>query len=410
MDAQELLKSISSLIKKNELFLINNPEMFRLIEDRLYKAIYDPEDEISDEDLYGKEDDSGISDLFDNLPEDDIDENNDGVIDDDEADKWLKENAANIQNEKDTDGDGDIDLSEKAKQKIADTDESTSKKKVSNSGYRQWQPKDKYEDKHQALIDKHMANGYSHREAERLAGAGDYSSNFQDALRSKVKPSQPSDKMLAHMKELSGDWLRNANRKIDESSDAKKNPIKHASSKVLTAHDNAVGGFKDSYDKFLNSDDMKDLRGRDRAKAIREFKTKYKNDNPAYREGAVASADTGKVHGSAMDERKQHLKEGEQSILDAGKRGGEMSTVGEFSNGASGGMDNMTAQGAAQMAGGSQEEGGYTSGTVKDPSMHFAESNPDYVKSLRDKLTSKLKPEQSERLNTITSIRKKGNR
>lgn len=404
----ELLKSINDILKKNEQFLIDNPEAFKLIEGRLQKAVYDPEDEMTDEDFYNQEDDSGISDLFDDVPKDDFDENLDGHIDDDEAAQWLKENEDNVKGEKDIDGDGDIDLSEKAKQKIAATDKKTDKNKVSSSGYREWAPKDKYEDNHQSAIDKYVNDGYSPREAERLAGASDSPNDFQSALKHKIKPSQPSKKMLERMKGLAGDWLRNAERKIGESADAKKNPIKHASSKALNAHENAHNDFNASYNKFLSSDDVKDLRGRARTNAIREFKKQYNNDNPTHRENVIQAANAGKEYDLAMNQRKKHLEEGKQSILDAGKSGGEMSTVGEYSNGASGDTNNMTAQGAAQMAGGAQEEGGYTSGTVKDPAMHFAESNPEYVKSLRDKLTSKLTPEQSNRLSAITSIRKKG--
>lgn len=388
MNAQELLKSINDLLKKNEQFLIDHPEAFKLIEDRLYKAVYDPNDEMDDEEFYGQEDDLG---LLDDVPEDDYytDEGDDAEGDD--ADQWLQEQEAKPEVE--------APVEESAQE------EKPKEKKVSNSGYRNWQPKDKYEEKHQILIDQHMADGYSHREAERLVGLNEIP---VDPYKHKIKPSQPSDKMLSQMKGLAGDWLRNAERKIGESAEAKKNPIKHATSKALSAHEDAHGNFKTAYDDFLSSDNVKELRGRDRAKAIRDFKSKYNEDNPEHREGAIAAADTGKIYGSAMDERKQHIKEGEQSIIDAGKSGGEMSTVGEFSAGASGNMDNMTAQGAAQMAGGAQEEGGYTSGTVKDPAMHFAESNPEYVKSLKDKLASKLKPEQSERLSAITSIRKKG--
>ena len=77
-------------------------------------------------------------------------------------------------------------------------------------------PKDKYEEHHQTAIDKHMADGYSHREAERLAGAHDIISG--DPYKSKIKPTQPSDKMLSHMKGLSGDWLRDAERAIGNES------------------------------------------------------------------------------------------------------------------------------------------------------------------------------------------------
>ena len=124
---------------------------------------------------------------------------------------------------------------------------------------------------------------------------------------------------------------------------------------------------------------------------------------------AVAAADTGKTFESAMKERKEHLEEGERAIAEAGKIGPGMGSAGEFSTSASGAEDTtMTGQAGAQMAGGTQEEGGYTSGVVKDPSMHFAETNPEYVESLKQKLSSKLNPEQQQRLNAIQGFKKKG--
>ncbi|MCK5605846.1 hypothetical protein KAR91_28375 [Candidatus Pacearchaeota archaeon] len=410
MNAEQLLKSISEILKNNEQFLIENPEIFSLIEGRLHKAIdyedYQPEEEEDDEDFYNDSyDESGISDLFDNTPEEDIDEDMDGELSSDEADQWLKENEAEISQGSDSDSDGDVELPEEVQQQVKAND----KPKVSASGYRDWSPKDKYEEQHQAAIDKHMSGGYSHREAERMAGAHEAPTDFHSALKHKIKPTQPSEKMLSHLKGLSGDWLRNAERKIGESAEAKRNPLKHASAKALTAHEDAHSDFKRSYDEFLGSDDVSGLKGRERHKAIKAFKEKWNSDNPSHREGAIAAAESGKAFGTAMEERKQHLEEGKQAILGAGKVGGEMTTASEFSSAAAGGTEGLTAQGAAQMAGGTQEEGGYTTGTVKDPAMVFAERNPEYVKSLQDKLGSKLSSEQSQRLKGIQGFKKKGN-
>ncbi len=419
MNAEQLLKSISELIKKNSRFLTDNPDFFYAIENRLFKAIdyadYNPEDETDDEDFYNDPyDESGISDLFDDLPEDDVDEDMDGKLSEDEADKWLKENEKTISQASDIDGDGDLDLTEKQKEEVANTDAKTDKNKVSSSGYREWQPKDKYEDSHQASIDKYMNEGWSHREAERLAGAHDAPSNFYDALKSRIKPSQPSNKMLEHMKGLAGDWLKNAERKIGESADAKKNPIKYASAKALTAHENANGDFKAAYNAFLESDDVKGLKGRERHKAIKAFKDKYRADNPSYRESITTAADSGKAFKEAEQARAAHLLEGHRAVQDAGKIGGDLTTASEFSSAAAGGTEGLTAQGAAQMAGGAQEEGGYTTGTVKDPNAHFAENNQDYInsKTRQDsikRLMSKLSPEQAQRFSALQGV-KKGNK
>ncbi|MBR9691274.1 hypothetical protein GOV06_00650 [Candidatus Woesearchaeota archaeon] len=418
MNAEQLLKSISELIKKNKSFLSDNPEIFHLVEDRLFKAIddnYNPDDEMDDEDFYDQShDESGISTMFDDIPEDDIDENMDGELDEDEADQWLQENEAEISQGSDIDSDGDIDLPEEARQQIKDNDANTDKKKVSSSGYRDWSPKDKYEDEHQASIDDHMNNGWSHREAERMAGAHDTPTDFNSALKSKIKPTQPSDKMLEQMKGLSGDWLRNAERKIGESADARKNPIKHAAAKTLSAHEDAHGDFKTAFDKFLASDEVNGLKHRERYKAIKAFKEKYNEDNPSHREGVIAAADSGKAFKDADEARAAHLLEGHQSVQDAGKSGGELTTASEFSTAAAGGTENLTAQGAAQMAGGTQDEGGYTTGTIKDPNMVFSEKNQPYIdsearKKSIDRLKTRLNPEQAQRFSALQGVSKKGN-
>lgn len=418
MNAEDLLKSISELIKKNEQFFIDNPEVFSIIEQRLHKAIdyedYEPEED-DEEDFYNDAyDESGISDLFDNIPEEDIDEDMDGEIESDEAAQWLRENDAAVSDAEaqDIDGDGDVDLPEQTQQEIAQVDKQTDKPKVSRSGYREWAARDKYEDHHQQAIEKLMAEGWSHREAERMAGAHDSPTDFQSALKHKIKPSQPSERMLQEMRSLAGDWLRNAERKIGELADARKNPIKHASAKALTAHEDVHGDFHRAYNEFLNSDDVKELRGRERHKAIRAFKDKWHTENPDLRERAIAAADTGKKFKEAEQARAQHLLEGHEAVQDVGKLDPNAGSAGEFSSAASGASGGkMTSQGAAQMAGGSKEEGGYTSGVAKDPAMVFAEGHKDYLSSEArkksiDNLKSKLSPEQLQRFSALKGLKK----
>lgn len=418
MNAEDLLKSISELIKKNEQFFIDNPEVFSIIEQRLHKAIdyedYQPEEE-DEEDFYNDSyDEAGISDLFDDIPEEDIDEDMDGEIEDDEAAQWLRENDEDLDSEdiSDIDNDGDAELTPEAQQEVKENDAQTDKKKVSSSGYRDWVAKDKYEPHHQKAIDKLMAEGWSHREAERMAGAHDSPTDFQSALKHKIKPTQPSERMLSEMRSLAGDWLRNAERKIGESADARKNPIKHASAKALTAHEDVHGDFHRAYNDFLNSDDVKGLRGRERHKAISTFKNKWHSENPDLRERAIEVANTGKTFKEAEQARAQHLLEGHEAVQDVGKLDPNAGSAGEFSSAASGMPGGqMTSQGAAQMAGGTKEEGGYSAGVVKDPAMVFAEGHKDYLgsearKKSIDNLKSKLSPEQLQRFSALKGLKK----
>lgn len=419
MNKEELLKNISGLLKKNETFFNSNPEFFYAVQDRLLKAIdyedyqAEPQDEEDESSNYGE-------DMFDKPQSDEdsededyqyvnpADEDGDGEVEDDEAAKWLAEHG-----EEAPENDEENYIKDDEQQTHADEDIPVQKKpeekKTSNSGYGSWKPKDEYKPEHDAKIKEHLKNGYSHREAERLAGAHDAPPDFYSALKSKVKPSQPSPKMLEHLKGLVAPWLQNYEKVIGENAEATKNPQKHAAAKVLAAHEATHGDFTKEYDKFLGSDEIKGLKGRERMQAINSWKQKFHEANPDYKEKSIAAADTGKVYNEANQARKQHLEESKQAILGAGKSSGDDEGMsGEYSQAASGDISGMRGQAAAQLVGGEQGESGYSSNVVKDPAMAFAEKHPEYVKSLQTKLQSGLKPEQAQRLSAVKSITRKG--
>jgi hypothetical protein len=434
MKSEELLKNISNLLKKHENFLNNNPELFHAIESRLLKAIND-EDEDSDYDWTNigageqedeDEDGSGYGDdLFDKVPSDDTDDEDERYIrgdaeaddedGDDEASRWLREHGEDdgesdesgydfdpdAARESDDEPTNDIDEDANVQQKIPSKEEP----KKSSSRYVDWKPKDKYEPEHQKAIDQYMKDGYSHREAERLAGAHSAPSDFYSALRSGTKPSEPSPKMLEQLKSHAHEWLRNADRKQMEAAEAENNPQKHATGKAIAAHEEAHKDFETAHNAFLNSDELKGLTGRARHQAIQAWKKDWSEKNPEHREKAVAAANSGKAFAEANEARKQKRAEGEQAILDSGKSFGHDMTS-EFSNEASGGGDGpMSAQAAGQSVGGEQnEEGGFSTNIKKDPAAVFAERNPEYVKHLQ----SKLNPQQAQRLSGIDSLKVKG--
>jgi hypothetical protein len=92
---------------------------------------------------------------------------------DDEAEKWLKEQESEKQESKPS--------------KVYSKD---------------WQPRSDYSSKEAEAINKLIGEGYSHREAERLAGAHKGPKDYQSAMRSGINPSMPSDKMMGHLKGL----------------------------------------------------------------------------------------------------------------------------------------------------------------------------------------------------------------
>ena len=224
--------------------------------------------------------------------------------------------------------------------------------------------------------------------------------------------------MLESVKPHALEYLKRADRSSSENADPRKNPVKYANAQNRKAHEDAHAKFNQEFANFKNSDEIKDLRGRDRHNAIKEFKTKFEQENPDYKEKAIgAAAQTAGSYDEAGQERAAHLIEGEQAIAQAGMKN-TGSTSGEYSTAAAGGED-ATSQGAMQSVGGVQgESGGYLAGTIKDPSLHIAEQYPEYAAHLREKhakLQGALNPDQAARLKAVGStnkvnvkIRKKG--
>lgn len=443
MKTEKLLKDINSLLKKHETFLNSNPEIFFAIEDRLLKAI-DPDDEDDYEqegdenykDDYEDEDGGGLG-LFDDEQEGEDDEEpsyededeayvrgGKGDEEESEADKWLRENDPSYA-ERAAEVDEDPSIEEPGEDTLPQLDlpegssEEYDKPKAKEEPTRtsrmaQWKARDKYEPHHDAAIKDYMKQGYSHREAERLAGAHQAPTNFYDALRSSTRPSEPSPKMLEQMKGLAHEWLRNADRKTSESAEADVNPQKYASAKTLAAHDAAHKDFNTAYNSFLESDEVKNLTGRARHQAIQAWKGKWNEENPEHKQAAVEAASSGKALKEANQARKQRLQEGAASILTAGFSSGEDNPMaGEFSSGAAGETpETRGMQAAAQSVGGEQDEesGGFQTSVKKDPNLVFAEQHPEYVKQLKSKLAAKMAPEQMQRLTAVDSFKNKGNK
>ena len=439
MKAEELLKNISGLLKKHEDFFNNNPELFYAVEGRLLKALDDEDEEDSDYDWanIGKdeqqdedEDGSGYGDdLFDRVPseyDDEEERDTDGEDDgeygyddedgDDEASKWLREHGG--ESEDDTEPKQFSDFEEESGPH-ADEDEAVKpakqpeEKQKRSSRYVDWKPRDNYEPKHADAIKKYMDQGYSHREAERFANAHKAPTDFYSALRHSVNPSEPSPKMLELMRGKAGEWLKNAERKHMETADASLNPIKHASGKAIAAHDAAHKDFNAAYNSFLGSDEVKNLKGRDRHQAIQNWKKKWNEENPEYTQAAVSAAGSGKALSEALEARKERREEGMKNILDAGKTFGAASTAPDSDEHESdfGHPAHMDDQVAAQSIGGEKNEGGgYSTNIKKDPSAIFAEKNPEYVKHLQGRIAQKLSPEQSKRMSAIDSFKNKGNK
>ena len=142
MKVEELLKSISSLIKKNERFLISSPEIFKVIETRLHKAIDDDNDYYGDGegDDYNEDTDFSMSEMFDQQPDDkeierdkkrrEITGNETENIEEDAAAKFLRENAPQEGQE------------EQPQEDEEEPPQSQPQPKRSSSVHREWSPQD----------------------------------------------------------------------------------------------------------------------------------------------------------------------------------------------------------------------------------------------------------------------------
>ena len=273
------------------------------------------------------------------------------------------------------------------------------KKKISKSGYRDWQSKKDYTPEQQAKIEEHVKDGWSHREAERFANAHDAPKDFTSALEHRVNPSQPSEKMLGVMKDHALKYKQRAANLEGETADPGINPQKYATHKANKAHEEAYGDYDKEYKDFLGKLDEQDLHPNEYDEAVSKWQDDWHKQNPEAKDKMVAAADAGKVYGEANQARSEKLDEGRMSLIQGGNASGESST-GEFSDSASAGNDaDNSMQTAAQMVGGAKGEGGYEAGTVKDPNAIFREQNPEFVAQLKQKLASKLgqNPEAKER-------------
>lgn len=265
----------------------------------------------------------------------------------DAADQWLKEH-----NEK---------PDEASKQRIYSRD---------------WQPRTDYTPVESAAISKFLEEGYSHREAERLAGAHKGPRDYRQALRSGINPSMPSDKMLEQLKGLAKEWLDNARNVELAGADQTKNPMKYAAGQMEQAHGSHVKDYHEAYNNFLASDELKQLKPRERHKAVQEWKNNWKQQNPNYEEGLGNVSAVQSVFADAASNIKQRQKDIEEHI----GRGG----VSEVAD--------MTAQEAAQHLGAVKgEEGIEGTSVVQDPLASFAAKNPKLTKLLNEEQMSRVK-------------------
>ena len=305
----------------------------------------DRDDEPDYEDEQGQEDQ-----MIDGEPSDDGDA----------ADQWLKQHQ---QNAKDTQDAKTLD----ARASDASAKETDSGKKVYS---KPWEPMGGYSPQQDAAIKQHLADGYSHREAERLSGVDKGPADYKSAMQSGIHPSEPSDKMMGHLKGMAKEWLDGARSRDLSNADSEKNPMKHAAGQMEQAHTEHVADYNKAHSDFLASDAIKGLDGGERHAAIKEWKNQWKSENPNYDQGLDGVA---AVQGKYAEAAK---------II--GQKGKEIQ--GHIARGGSSEMPDMTTEEAMQHLGGGKTDEGYTQGNIiQDPTANFAAKNPRLVELLSQK-------------------------
>ena len=296
--------------------------------------------------------------------------------DSDEADAWFREHAAKNEEEQ---GQEPSAAAATSPETEVENSKEAEVRPPSKSGYSDWSPREDYSNEEQNAIKEHMNQGYSHREAERMAGAHRGPKNFQEALTHPVRPSPMSEKMLGELKGIAGPWLERSDRQSKMSADPEKNPMKFASGKMMQAHEDATKDYNKAHNEFLESDQVKGLKGLDRHKAVQAWKQDWKSKNPEYNQGMsnVSSAqkhfkEAKDVYGKNIHDKLMHIA--------TGGLGTDPSSQ-------------MTAEEAAQHVGASKEdEGGHQASIIKDPSASFAAANQPFMEHARAQTQSTRGP------------------
>lgn len=280
-------------------------------------------------------------------------------------------------------------------------EEGPKKKKVGS--FIDWEPHGEYSDEQSAKIKELMDEGYSHREAETMAGASKFPHmNFQEALNHNVFPSEMSDRHLADMAEIAKHWITNKSNLDKLHADPEKEPIKHASGRAMKAHEEATKDYNEAFNNFINSDEFKNLKGRERFKARQQWRQKYMEENPDFHE-KVTSAD---VHSGFRDAGS--VGGGSKGAGASGKMGQTIQERLDAIAGVSGG-EGMSSEAAAQHVGGIKTDTGTQASTVQDPlagSAVHAKQREMAAKQRAQQMIQRMgNPDQQDRFKRLRSAK-----
>lgn len=269
----------------------------------------------------------------------------------DDADKWLQENDPQADSEP-------TEVSEEGAPEKAPI--------KSRSRYRDWTPHKELKPGQTEKIKSYIDEGYSEREAYKLAGAGKAPSDFMSALKHSINPSKMSPKMFELLRPLAEEWSKNARKHSYATADPKTNPERYTRGQLNNAADDYFGPLEEAEDKFL--EENPNLRGKEKRLALRDFRKKYMEENPQHSENRDKLANIPQKAKEARGYAKKTLEEKLEHIM----RGGV------------GMPTDMTTAEGAQQVGGQKDEGGQVQAAIKkDPLSVFANNNPEFAKLLQ---------------------------
>jgi hypothetical protein len=229
-----------------------------------------------------------------------------------------------------------------------------------------WQPRSDYSPEEKQAIDEHVKQGYSEREAERLAGAHrNQPRSPEEAIHHPIKPNEPSQKMIDDLRDTAHKHLERSRQAQGISADPRVNPQLYA-----RAHaEQARAKYHEKFDKDFGAhlDSIKHLSGREHQKQVSEWKKKYRQENPEYHSGIGQLAQEEKEHGHRAS--LEHAKGKEELInflLHGSPEGSGISdeAIGEY------------------MGSPKDTEGQRRATIEKDPAVTFREQNPEFLKIL----------------------------
>jgi len=430
MRTEELLKNISSLLKKHEVFLNSNPEIFYAIEERLIKAVDDEQDDSSYDDEQNNSEDEQ-EDMF-NKPEDSDQEDN-SEVEDVKAAKKANGEVGDDDNEYDNDED-------------QETIDKKPKEKTSNKA--NWESNaDNYTPEQAKAIEELINKKHTHREAERMVNAHKKLGSVQDIARANIKPHNPSSAFLDMISPYANNKMEITEKNAKKNLVQHESPVKHSVEEIDQARKAASADLTTKRRAYEQSAEHKNIpTTMGRRQALANWEENYHKENPdvvekqlaaeklaseQHSKGAKAAEDFGDEEKDAIiggggsgdgvigegsskrrsslravdtrdrslggDKWKEHPKNIEAQKADEIENERLQAEQDKYNeeNEEADDVHHATSQSIGAEGG---EDSGFTSGVVTDNYAKLAQQNPDYHKKLQEEANQKTEQEKQKLL------------